>query len=537
MIKSKLITRRFLTHHFKKIIVSLVFFNLILSFLCFSSIFNYFFFSPNLVHIDHKDDLKSSAVWANINITNYQLNNTRHYHNSTISIEGNLKYNNGTAVQYTEVAIFVDDILDPQFMNTTDDFGIFQINFRIPYSFDVYSVSGYKIQVNVTDDSRGKVKKDNFLIIFANASSSFDVNYYDSPYIPGENFVLSGFLRYDNINGNGIPNSQINYNWYNTTYSWPLGSFFTTLIDGSISATIQIPLNASSNSINLNLTYIGDIPYIDSSQKVLANIRLFNNFNCIWNTVSNASERDLIAITGQLSSSETPSLKIYNRYIRIFYDGNLINFTDTDNNGTFHYDYRIPAGIGNKTVRIELIDTAPGNLLSSTSINISAGVITLPPPADIPQPLLGFFLVFVPILISVIAGLAVYGFYYYRKQDKLSKVVNLPLESKITNLKILKETGRLEESLSYLFNAIYMDLIRAKFGRIRKGNETIRDFAIISVKNLKLSPATIYPFIQKVEEIIYAKPFQITDKEFYGTINLFSPIYFELTGYNFELNF
>ncbi|MCK5159435.1 MAG: hypothetical protein KAR08_09780, partial [Candidatus Heimdallarchaeota archaeon] len=213
MKKFKLITRRFLKYHFKKIIISLVFFNLILSFLCLSSISNYIFFSQNLIHIDHKDDLKSSAVWASINITNYQLNNTRHYRNSTISIEGNLKYNNGTAVQYTEVAIFVDDILDPQFTNTTDDFGIFQINFRIPYSFDVYSVSGYKIQVNVTDSSKGKVKKENFLIIFANATSYFDINYYDSPYIPGEDFILGGFLRYDNNNGTGIPNSQINYNW------------------------------------------------------------------------------------------------------------------------------------------------------------------------------------------------------------------------------------------------------------------------------------------------------------------------------------
>ncbi|GAI24042.1 unnamed protein product, partial [marine sediment metagenome] len=256
-----------------------------------SSIFNYNIFSQNLTHIDHKDDLKSSAVWASINITNYQLNNTRHCHNSTISIYGNLKYNNGTAVQYTEVAIFVDDILDPQFMSTTDDFGIFQINFRIPYNFDVYSVSGYKIQVNVTDNSRGKVKKENFLIIYANATSYFDINYYDSPYIPGEYYVLGGFLRYDNINGNGIPSSQINCNWYNATYNWPLGSFFTNPIDGSISETIQIPLNASSDSINLNLTYIGDIPNIDSSQKVLTNIRLFNNFNCIWDTVSNASER------------------------------------------------------------------------------------------------------------------------------------------------------------------------------------------------------------------------------------------------------
>ena len=82
-----------------------------------------------------------------------------------------------------------------------------------------------------------------------------------------------------------------------------------------------------------------------------------------------------------------------------------------------------------------------------------------------------------------------------------------------------------------------MDLIKAKYGRTRKNTETIRDFAIISVTQLNLTPTSIYPFIQKVEEIIYAKPFQITDKEFYKTIELFSPIYHELTGYNFVVNF
>ncbi|MFX1242688.1 MAG: hypothetical protein ACFFA7_15675, partial [Promethearchaeota archaeon] len=123
-----------------------------------------------------------------------------------------------------------------------------------------------------------------------------------------------------------------------------------------------------------------------------------------------------------------------------------------------------------------------------------------------------------------------------KKQEKESRVANIPLESKFKNLKILKDSGRLEESISYLFNAIYMDLIDAKYNRKRKENETIRDFAIISVKELKLTPSSIYPFIQKVEEIIYAKPFKITEKEFYNTCELFSPIYFQLTGYNFNLN-
>jgi hypothetical protein len=184
-----------------------------------------------------------------------------------------------------------------------------------------------------------------------------------------------------------------------------------------------------------------------------------------------------------------------------------------------------------------LITSVGLSLSSFNVINITNIIIPPSDPTDTEPPYLGFFLIFLPIIIGIVVGLSAYGYYRYKKQDKESRIVNLPLESKIINLKILKDTGRLEESLSYLFNAIYMDLINAKFGRTRSDNETIRDFAIISVKNLKLSPTTLYPFIQKVEEIIYAKPFQITDKEFYNTINLFSPIYFELTGYNFVLNF
>ncbi|MFX1587517.1 MAG: hypothetical protein ACFFC1_05120, partial [Promethearchaeota archaeon] len=60
---------------------------------------------------------------------------------------------------------------------------------------------------------------------------------------------------------------------------------------------------------------------------------------------------------------------------------------------------------------------------------------------------------------------------------------------------------------------------------------------IVSVKQLNLKPSNVYPFIQKVEEIIYAKPYQITEKEFYSAIELFSPVYYELTGYHFILNF
>ena len=487
--------------------------------------------------IYNRDILKISAFWASINITNYQLNETRHYHNDTITIMGNLKYNNGTGVQFTEVAIFVDDVISPQFTNITNSIGDFQVNFRIPFTFDVHSISGYKIQVNVTDESRGNVFKENYLIIFANATSVFDITRIDNfPKIPGEDFRVEGFLRYDNMNGTGISDVQINYHWFNSTYNTPNKFFFTSPSDGSFTQDITIPTNVFNQTISLNLSYSGDFPKINNSEVVIPNINLFSNVTCDWNIPDNASEEQTITIAGQLFSLNNPSLKLSNRTLIISFDGIPIDSVDTDSNGYFSCTYNVTSGTGLKPIEIEVVNTAGLFLTLVDYINITAAPYKPPKPTGLPP-----FLMVVGITGGIIGcitvALAILGYRYFKKQEKESRVASLPLESKLINLKLLKDSGRLEESISYLFNAIYIDLVGAKYGRTRKDNETIRDFAIISVKELKLTPTAIYPFIQKVEEIIYAKPFKITENDFYKTCELFSPVYFQLTGYNFQLNF
>ena len=487
--------------------------------------------------IDNGDTPKVSAFWASINITNYQLNGTRHYHNDTITLMGNLKYNNGIGVPFTEVAIFVDDLISPQFNNLTNSIGDFQVDFRIPFTFDVHSISGYKIQVNVTDESKGNIFKENYLIIFANATSVFEITRIDNiPKIPGEDFSVEGFLRYDNMNGTGIPNVQINYHWYNSTNNWPIFFFFTSPSDGSFTQDLTIPTDVFNQNINLNLSYSGDFPRIGNSEMVIPNIQLFSNVTCKWNIVEKASEEEKITIAGQIVSKSNSSLKIGNRTLIISFEGTPIDSVDTNSNGNFTYEFTIPSGIGdNKSIEIEVVNTAGVYLSIITTINVTAAPYT--PSTGGLSP----FLIVVGItggIIGVItAALAVLGYRFYKKQEKESRAVSLPLESKLVNLKILKDSGRLEEAISYLFNAIYIKLVDAKYGRTRNENETIRDFAIVSVKELKLTPAAIYPFIQKVEEIIYAKPFKITENDFYKTCELFSPVYFQLTGYDFQLNF
>ena len=485
----------------------------------------------------NQEEPNSSGIWATLDLTNpIGINNTRHQTNSVINVQGRL-YNlfNGLGKPNYTVIIYIDGTPYHSFNDITDENGDFDIAFTVDPFLDVYTPHWLEVIVD-NPIPPGDVDYTSYYNISISTTSFFNINDMDIPYIPGENLLLNGYLRCDNVNGTGISNAQINYYWYNSSYNWFSSSFFTNPTDGSILQSISIPIDAFCEKLYLNLSYSGDSPYINSTQKTLS-INLFWDINCEWNTIHKASEGDKVIINGQLSSKINNTLKIYNRTIDIYYDGNYINSTNTDTNGNFSYAYTIPTGTGNKSIQIKLINSVGLSLSSFNFINITKIFIPPSDPNDTETPYLGFLIIFLPIIIGLVIGLSAYGYYRYKKQDKESRIVYLPLESKIINLKILKDTGRLEESLSYLFNAIYMDLINAKFGRTRSDNETIRDFAIISVKNLKLSPTTIYPFIQKVEKIIYAKPFQITDKEFYNTINLFSPIYFELTGYNFVLNF
>ena len=272
-------------------------------------------------------------------------------------------------------------------------------------------------------------------------------------------------------------------------------------------------------------------------------IDLFRNITCIWYVVSTAAEGDQITIRGQVLSNKI-KFPINNRKVEIHYGAvGLISTTQTDMDGYFQFSYQIPAGTGSYPIEVEVVNSL-GNLRSNTTHYITiTGAIpsdTSSPSGkstDSSPPFFNFFMVLIPIIIGGVAAFTVYAYFFLIKQKKGSLLVKVPLEGRIRNLKILKDTGRLEESLSYLFQAIYLELINAKYGRIKGKTETIRDFAIISVKELNLNPANIYPFIQNVEKIIYDKPFIITEGEFYTAVNLFSPIYFELTGYNFILNF
>jgi len=119
------------------------------------------------------------------------------------------------------------------------------------------------------------------------------------------------------------------------------------------------------------------------------------------------------------------------------------------------------------------------------------------------------------------------------KKKKTQPEPEINIKQRFDNVKVLVETNRPKEAIAYIY-LVYDDLINIKFKKPRSTHQTIREFAIACVNELekKLKPESVYPFIKKIEDIIYGGV-EPTNKELNFTIDLFTNLYNEITGKTF----
>ncbi|MHA2037936.1 MAG: hypothetical protein ACW972_05675 [Promethearchaeota archaeon] len=117
-----------------------------------------------------------------------------------------------------------------------------------------------------------------------------------------------------------------------------------------------------------------------------------------------------------------------------------------------------------------------------------------------------------------------------KKKKKKAPEPEIDIKQKFENVKVLVDTERPKEAIAYIY-LVYDDLIYVKFKKPRQSHQTIREYAIKCVNELekKLKPESVYPFIKKIEDIIYGGV-EPTTKELNFTIDLFSNLYNEITG-------
>jgi len=488
-------------------------------------------------------DLKQSVQWGWVNLTNSEINGQYFSHNDPVPVQGRLYHApNGTGFDGYTIYLKIDGQVLPQYQNITAGGGYFTINnYTIPMNMNIYV--SHKIEVDVDRDPIYDVIYVNYFTFELNSTSQFDILSIDryKPYLRGESIDITGSLLFDNTSA--VPNEAFKANWYTNSDMQVTSDSYSTTATGAIPTNIIAPDDPNSlDNMTLELLHLNNpVDGIGPHAVNETNIFVFENVTFLGLPTIPGDAGSTYTITGQAISSTGSNFAIFNRTVRVVYNfGQVTTTAQTLKNGSFTITFNIPNDHdGSYSYYIEIVNSAGKSIISQTkiiTINPLTSTSTGTGPGA-PAPFAIFLIYFIPI-VSVIAGILIlYGYYFLKKQREEAQVSHIPLEGKITNLKILKDSGRMEESLSYLFNAIFITLIDAKFGRKKKDFETIRDFAIISVKELKLKPSVIYPFITKVEEIIYSRPFEITDNDFHTVVDLFSRVYFELTNYNFILKF
>ncbi len=115
-----------------------------------------------------------------------------------------------------------------------------------------------------------------------------------------------------------------------------------------------------------------------------------------------------------------------------------------------------------------------------------------------------------------------------KKKSKKAKEPEIDISQKLENVKVLVSSNRAKEAIAYIY-LIYNDIITKKFKKPRLAYQTIREYAITCVNELDQKPESIYPFIKKIEDIIYGG-IEPTVKELNFTVQLFSNLYNDITG-------
>ncbi len=120
----------------------------------------------------------------------------------------------------------------------------------------------------------------------------------------------------------------------------------------------------------------------------------------------------------------------------------------------------------------------------------------------------------------------------FSKKKKVQS--SFDISKKINNVKALINSGRSKEAIAYIY-LIYNEVIKSKYNKPRQPYQTIREYAITCVNELNQKPENVYPFVSKVESIIYGG-IQPDNEDFKTTIQLFSTIYHEITGSTVSFN-
>ncbi|MHA1270464.1 MAG: transglutaminase domain-containing protein [Candidatus Helarchaeota archaeon] len=374
-------------------------------------------------------------------------------------------------------------IRDNNFQEVTtqvDGSGSFTANFIVSNS-----ISQAEYQVNATPISslihyNQSITSD----VIINASSAISSVEIAQTAMVGEYLNISGNLVFEN--GTKLAGSITIYPESNSSKN------YTVAVNGDFNLSLPIDSSFANKNDNLIIQYNGapkilstsvSVPfYVGDSPAILVDPPLSAYQNLPFSVYGSVSQN------GNPYFNRPVILSIYNSTHH-----NIFNITvNTDSNGNYIANIQIPI-VGNYTIKA-ILNSNSGTFTSSEI------PITITPGPNIFD-MLWVLWIIIPVVAGVIIAILGVKMAVRRREKKKKQIIVEKIDpNKIkNNIQALCDGKRFKEAIIYVYLS-FLEIVAIHKGKRRQPSQTIREFAMDLVKNMKLSPKNIYSLTNLYEE-------------------------------------
>ncbi len=113
-------------------------------------------------------------------------------------------------------------------------------------------------------------------------------------------------------------------------------------------------------------------------------------------------------------------------------------------------------------------------------------------------------------------------------KKKETQAGSIGLKSMAENVKVLIKSGRKKEAIAYLY-ILYTKLAGKRWNVKRKPSQSMREYAMVLVKEKNHNPNNAFDFLNKVESIIYGGV-EPSDQAYAETKEIFERVFTEITN-------
>lgn len=494
------------------------------------------FIAPLASENQVNDNLQTpdSTAWYDYRIWCVSLSIYSASHGDTVTLNGWAEEFNGAnwvKSNGEEIIAVIDGVERPEYNDLTNGNGNFSIVINVEDDLNIHRL--IELSANVSDDSFDcNVENPQYLDVNAGCEIVIDdsdqlpaLKYSSKPYPTFTNYRVYATMQLDNGSQYAGPSFAMNLD------------YGTGPVVVTVNETGECAYNMywTESYTQYQFSFAGN-DNLTAATTVSANFKSLDNITIDFlDTESTFYHNNSATIRGRVSSSADSEVILAGQTFDITFLGETQTVVSNEA-GVFTLTIlEVPNTFtGLASIRVRLVEydgeTVDYGSLSNpyiqdfTSVEVKAATLF-----DGPNALPIDLIIIIIVIIAGVIGVVIFMRWRLKQESEQEKQKMLAQNiNRLDNVSRLWRSGRYKEAVGYLW-VVYADIAATQLGLEKKPSHTPKNYAMMLVKERGQNPASVYGFIQKIEQAVYGDV-NLNDQFADQIIIKFKELYHDLTG-------